>query len=255
MDRSFVIILGFSLLLHALLLSTRYVSVVPPTKPFIDLEVTVGRALSLPEHPAFEKKTALPSAIKPAVTTPAPMPVKKETEETKPNPKQPGTLKTVPTTVPVIAQAPKQESVRPREPVRKEPSKKRMENWLPAIQQHFEPASEGYVLGNIKKPVQPAALNYEMKLSLWLDKFRTYPPEAKAKGLEGEGVVFITIDRAGHIMLARISRSTGYAILDDALMQMVKDANPVLPVPNGYFPEKSSFSYEVAFRFYPDMWQ
>lgn len=258
MDKIFISTLACSLLLHGLILSIRYLPAVPPEKSLINLEVTLGNALSLSPNVVPEKKVSTPPQV--------PAPVKPNKVQT-PTPASSNTVTTkqisaIKEEVSNIKNSPKPVAVGTSSPVlpvvRKqvaEPKKPKSLKWLPAQKQEFEPAAGGYVLGNVQKQAQSTGLNYEMKLSLWLDKFRKYPPEAQAKQLKGEGVVFITIDRVGHVMLARIKQSTGHPILDDALMQMVKDANPVLPVPKGYFPEQSSFSYEVAFRFYPTMWE
>lgn len=105
--------------------------------------------------------------------------------------------------------------------------------------------------GNVKekKINKSLKLNYEKILPLWLHKFLEYPEEANAKGLTGEGMIFITIDRDGNIVFAQIKESTGHDILDKALVEMIRKANPVVPLPDDYHPKKRTRSYEIKFRF------
>lgn len=57
-----------------------------------------------------------------------------------------------------------------------------------------------------------------------------YPPEAIARGLEGETVVMLFLDEAGNALAARIERSSGHAILDNAA---VAAARQVRALPDG----------------------
>ncbi|HJW01882.1 MAG TPA: TonB family protein [Azospira sp.] len=43
-----------------------------------------------------------------------------------------------------------------------------------------------------------------------------YPAEAIAQGLEGEVLLLLFLDAAGNVMAARVERSSGYAVLDQA---------------------------------------
>lgn len=45
-----------------------------------------------------------------------------------------------------------------------------------------------------------------------------YPREAVLRGLEGEALVNVTLDPAGRVLEARIERSSGHVILDDAAL-------------------------------------
>jgi TonB family protein len=107
----------------------------------------------------------------------------------------------------------------------------------------------GEVRGNAEMQTENTHLNYEQMLPLWLNQFRHYPEKARKMGITGEGVVFIKINRQGEILFSQVRETTGYEILDDALMAMLKDANPVLPLPEEYYPDKKTRSYEVKFRF------
>jgi len=57
-----------------------------------------------------------------------------------------------------------------------------------------------------------------------------YPPEAIADGLEGEAEVRLFLDGAGNAVAARLERSSGHAILDEAA---VRAARAVRSLPAG----------------------
>jgi protein TonB len=57
-----------------------------------------------------------------------------------------------------------------------------------------------------------------------------YPQEAIARGLEGEAQVLLFLDAAGNAVAARLERSSGHAILDDAA---VLAAQTVRALPEG----------------------
>ena len=92
-------------------------------------------------------------------------------------------------------------------------------------------------------------ITYEQMLPLWLEKFKVYPEQANILGLKGEGVIKITIKRNGKVLKAEIEESTGHPILDSALLTMVESADPVIPVPDDYYPEDTVFSYDMEFEF------
>lgn len=57
-----------------------------------------------------------------------------------------------------------------------------------------------------------------------------YPPEAIARGLEGETLVLLFLDEAGNAVAARVERGSGHAILDEAA---VRAAKTVRSLPGG----------------------
>ena len=49
-----------------------------------------------------------------------------------------------------------------------------------------------------------------------------YPPEAIAKGLEGETLVLLFLDEAGNAIAARVEASSGHAVLDEAAVRAAR---------------------------------
>ena len=46
-----------------------------------------------------------------------------------------------------------------------------------------------------------------------------YPPEAIARGLQGQALVLLFLDAAGNVIAARLEASSGHALLDDAAVR------------------------------------
>jgi len=75
---------------------------------------------------------------------------------------------------------------------------------------------------------------YTQLISLWVQKFKVYPEEARVGGFEGATVVRVRIDRKGNVRYYALERSTGIEMLDRAAIEMIKRANPVPAVPADY---------------------
>ena len=84
----------------------------------------------------------------------------------------------------------------------------------------------------LEKPTT-AAKTWTQAVSQHLKKLNDagqfYPPEAIARGLEGEVLVLIIIDESGHIVASRIEQSSGHAILDEAALRNVRLLRSELP--------------------------
>jgi protein TonB len=64
-----------------------------------------------------------------------------------------------------------------------------------------------------------AAVKQEMRVD---NSLRFYPPEAVAKGLEGEAILMLRIGPDGSLVDAQIAKSSGHAILDKAALRAVR---------------------------------
>lgn len=92
----------------------------------------------------------------------------------------------------------------------------------------------GSVLGNSDSATAEVMQRYTQQISLWLQRYKVYPDELRARGIHGKAVIRMRIDRAGTIKYFRIEQSTGYPELDNAVVTMVRAANPVPAVPENY---------------------
>jgi TonB family protein len=88
---------------------------------------------------------------------------------------------------------------------------------------------------------------YETLVSMWVQKFKITPPEAKTAKV-GETLLRLQIDRQGNIRNFVLEGSTGNAVLDHAAIDMVRRANPVPAVPNDY-PAGELFEFVVPVQF------
>lgn len=109
-------------------------------------------------------------------------------------------------------------------------------------------SGEGTVLGNSTDNKAQVKVQYEQTISLWIQKFKLYPESARAQGLQGNTVVRIRIDRRGNIRYSALEGTTGYEELDRAALDMVRRANPVPAVPDGY-PEQDMFEFLIPVNF------
>ncbi len=201
--------------------------------------------------------------VKPQEAKPAPEPeiVHKDAEPVREEVKQPEIVATQvePKKIIAVEQSaskkmvvPAQDTFKvPPKPVRKS-NKRDASGDADEYDSYMEPDEDYTVLGNSRDKDAVALVSYEQMLPLWLDKFRGYPDQARVLGIEGSGDVFIKINRSGKILLSSIIKSTGYQVLDDALVQMLKQADPVVPVPADYHRDKKTFSYRIRFEFAKD---
>ncbi len=55
-----------------------------------------------------------------------------------------------------------------------------------------------------------------------LSRHLYYPPEAVAKGMEGEAILLLTLTEAGQLLTVEIARSSGHALLDQAALDAAR---------------------------------
>jgi protein TonB len=79
-----------------------------------------------------------------------------------------------------------------------------------------------------------------------LARAKQYPGAAQARRMQGTGVVRFSIDAAGRVTAARLDRSTGHALLDEAIMRTLRRASlPAIPETLGL--SRMEFSVPIAF--------
>jgi protein TonB len=89
--------------------------------------------------------------------------------------------------------------------------------------------------------------SYQAKLAAHLRRFRIYPAEAEARGLTGVAMVSFTVRRDGGLAAVRLTRGSGYAVLDDAALAMVRRAAPFPPMPETISSSTLSIAVPVSF--------
>jgi protein TonB len=61
-------------------------------------------------------------------------------------------------------------------------------------------------------------------VSAWLAAHRSYPEQARERGDEGNVSVRFTVDRYGRVRQATIVRPSGSALLDEAALELLRNA-------------------------------
>ncbi len=92
----------------------------------------------------------------------------------------------------------------------------------------------GSKLGNRKKTQQEIIKNYKQRIVLWLGKHQVYPEEAQRRQLTGLAKMSLTIRRDGKLLSYILKESTGYAILDQAVREMIEHSDPFPAFPEDY---------------------
>jgi protein TonB len=73
--------------------------------------------------------------------------------------------------------------------------------------------------------------SYRAQLAAHLRRYRSYPDAARDRSLAGTVRVAFTVNASGHVTGARLTRSSGYAVLDRAALGMVNRASPFPAIP------------------------
>lgn len=80
-----------------------------------------------------------------------------------------------------------------------------------------------------------------------LEQHRRYPRQAERMRQEGTAHVRFSVDQRGHVANARIERSSGNALLDEATLDTVQRASPVPPPPTELAPYPVDVMVPVEF--------
>ena len=76
-----------------------------------------------------------------------------------------------------------------------------------------------------------AVPNWKSQLVARLERYKRYPSEAQSRGEQGVAQLAFSVDRSGGVHHARIVRSSGSSLLDEATLALVERAAPLPPPP------------------------
>ena len=135
--------------------------------------------------------------------------------------------------------------------------KKEAENPIPSQQ---KPTKEAETKPEEKKEATPTQANSDVKnageaalndfsniLARHIAKFKLYPKIAQMRGWQGELVLEVKLNGDGALISSKIVKGSGFDVLDNEGLEMVKRASP-FPVPPEILKGKS-FSILVPIRF------
>lgn len=111
-----------------------------------------------------------------------------------------------------------------------------------------ETASAGGSAADAAAGGRPAAkADYGAILLAWLERHKEYPRVAQKRRQQGVVLLHIVLDRDGRVIEAHIQESSGYRLLDDAALAMLKRAQPLPPIPDDIREERLRFVVPVQF--------
>lgn len=228
-----------SLALHALALG--YLPALPATErsvaalPPLEARLEPARPVQAPNPPPpprlIETRPSPPEVMRPA---PRPKP--------RPKPRPARKLvatKPAPISEPVAQPAPAPEAVAaPQPPTR------------PAVAA-TPPVATAPVPASPPAPARidtaSLAAQYRAALIAEAARYKRYPRFARDNGWEGRVEVRMAIGPDGEITSLRVARGTGYSILDQQALEMVRSAKPQTAIPEGL--RGSSFSVDIPVIF------
>jgi periplasmic protein TonB len=91
-----------------------------------------------------------------------------------------------------------------------------------------------------------AMATWDRELSVRLEAVKRYP--ARAHGERGIAMVAFRIDRNGHVLSSRITRSSGSMVLDEEALATVKRADPLPAPPSGISDEMLTIETAIKYR-------
>ncbi|HMN71050.1 MAG TPA: TonB family protein [Rhodoblastus sp.] len=106
-------------------------------------------------------------------------------------------------------------------------------------------AARAPVLGDGRQALKIRA-DWQKRLFAHLSRHKKYPAAVAAR--QAENRVVFTLDRLGHVVSARISKTSGDAAFDNAALDMMKRSDPVPPPPPLVADETLTFEIPVQFR-------
>lgn len=93
-----------------------------------------------------------------------------------------------------------------------------------------------------------ARADYAARIAAWLARNQYYPRAAQRLRAEGVGVVWFRMDASGRVTAQRVVASTGRPMLDEAIEETLRRAQPLPPIPPELGMKRIEFSVPVRFR-------
>ncbi|MDR1165216.1 MAG: TonB family protein [Deltaproteobacteria bacterium] len=73
---------------------------------------------------------------------------------------------------------------------------------------------------------------YKTKVKRKLERYKKYPPRARADRIEGLVTIRFTLNRQGEVVSASVVKSSGQPILDDEVEALLRRVNPFPKFPD-----------------------
>lgn len=185
------------------------------------------------QQPVQEELAPTPPQLKPEVEAPP-------EQKTPPTPPKPEPAKIVPDLPKPVPAKPKPVRTDAKKPAEAAPAPRttaapKAERQAPAASAISAGASAA------------AVASYNQRVAAHLQRFKQYPPGAKAAGQQGTARLSFSLGRGGQVLTSRLSGSSGHSALDVETLAMVRRAQPFPAFP----PEmkQGSMSFNVPMQF------
>lgn len=180
------------------------------------LQVSLAQAKSMENKPTPEKEKS-PEPPKPEIKKPEP-PKPEVKKEPLPAPDKAPT--TVPLSKPPVSVAPKEEQVSETNP-------KPEANPTRVITKAADTPQETKTV-NAPSPekVTAATNDYSSLLAAAIAKYKQYPKIAQMRGWQGLIIIELQLNPQGGVIYSQIKKSSGYDVLDQEALEMIKRASP-----------------------------
>jgi len=245
LPRAIILSILFHLLVVFLLLpkmNKQDMKVPPP------LQVSLAQAKSM-ENKITPEKEKSPEPPKPEIKKPEPpKPEVKKPEPPKPEVKKeplPAPDKT-PTTVP-LSKPPV--SVTPKEEQVSETNPKSEANPTRVITKAADTPQETKIV-NAPSPekVTAATNDYSSLLAAAIAKYKQYPKIAQMRGWQGLIIIELQLNPQGGVIYSQIKKSSGYDVLDQEALEMIKRASPFPQPPEALRNKNFTVLVPISFK-------
>lgn len=93
-----------------------------------------------------------------------------------------------------------------------------------------------------------AELQYQDKVRAAIESHRIYPGSARRRKIQGTAIIRIHVNRQGHILKHHFIKGSGHHILDYAVLEMIKAADPLPAIPPSLKKDTVFISIPVGFQ-------
>ena len=90
--------------------------------------------------------------------------------------------------------------------------------------------------------------DYQSELSAWLQRYKDYPRRARRLRQEGTVLLYFVMDRNGRVLDWEIRESSGHELLDEAVRDMIRKANPMPALPDSVSMQRLALTVPVRFQ-------
>ncbi|MBO7476128.1 MAG: energy transducer TonB, partial [Campylobacter sp.] len=82
-----------------------------------------------------------------------------------------------------------------------------------------------------------------------VNKFKKYPQKARRMGKEGIVTISVSIDKNGNVLSASIKKSSEFADLDEAGLELFKKASPIPAAPSEIIGMNSQMTFNMPINY------